>query len=516
MAAARWRGRVLERRARDPRPHQEHALRTLVERASRTAFGRAHDLRRVRSIEDLRERVPVYRYADLQPWLNRALQGEPNVVWPGRVPYFAWSSGTTAGNKFLPITGSAIRQQQRGGFDCVASYLRWTRDTSLMDGKSIILGASSSLERRPSGVLVGDNTGIMAHHIPRIVRRRQRPSPAVRAMRDWDQKLAAIARESLDEDIRMVAGTPSWFPGFFDRLIAEARARGRGVRHVLDVWPNLRMLTGGGIWYEPYRASIESRLGRRLPYVDCYNATEGGIMGVQDCQEDPAMLLIPDNGVVYELVPVEEMGSSRPRRLSLWEAEAGVVYALVISTPTGLFGYAIGDCLRFVERFPHRFAFEGRTAAFLNVTGEHVSQGELERAASRAASAIDATLADFTVTAEVDPDGGGGARHVWWVELVAGRMDAPRFVASLDADLRATNGDYDAHRSSDAGLRAPRLQPVRRGTFEAWMRGRGKLGGQNKVPRVVNDAAAVESLSELVCGQIALSAAHNVDAPSSA
>jgi hypothetical protein len=495
VLAARARGLQLDAASRDPERVQRATLRSLVRRARDTAFGRAHGFDRVRDLDTFRARVPLRVYAELSPWLERAASGEPDVVWPGRIPYFGMSSGTTAGNKYLPISMDAVRRQRRHGFDPIAAYLRWTGDTGLMDGVAIMLGGSSELERRPSGALVGDNTGIMARHMPRFVEPRYRPTAPVRAIADWDRKIDALVAETVTEDVRLVAGTPSWFPGLFDRLLERARRARPAVASVHEVWPNLRLLTGGGINYEPYRPLVEARVGTAIPYVDVYNATEGGIMGVQDRREDRAMRLLPDNGVFYEFVPREDVGSAHPRRHALWEVAPGVTYAVYVCTPSGLFAYGIGDCVRFVETFPHRFLFEGRTAAFLNVTGEHVSQGELERAMRVGADALSLEVAEFCVVSELGLPG-GGARHAWLVELArpAPGVDLERLARLLDDDVLRRNGDYEAHRSSPIGLRPPVVRLVPRGTFEAYMRARGKLGAQNKVPRVLTDPALVALL----------------------
>jgi hypothetical protein len=495
VVAARARGLRLDAASRDPERVQRATLGSLVGRARDTAFGRAHGFDRIRDLETFRAHVPLRVYAELTPWLERAASGEPDVIWPGRIPYFGMSSGTTAGNKYLPISMDAVRRQRRHGFDPVAAYLRWTGDTGLMHGVAIMLGGSSALERRPSGVLVGDNTGVMARHVPRLLEPRYRPSARVRAIADWDRKIDALVAETALEDVRLIAGTPSWFPGLFDRLLEHVRRARPEVASVREVWPNLRLLTGGGINYEPYRPLVESRIGASVPYVDVYNATEGGIMGVQDRRDDRAMRLLPDNGVFYEFVPREDVGLPNARRHALWEVVPGVTYAIYVSTPSGLFGYGIGDCIRFVETFPHRFVFEGRTAAFLNLTGEHVSQGELERAMRTSADALRLEVADFCVIPEVGL-AGGGARHVWLVEPASApeSLDLERFARLVDEDVLRRNGDYEAHRGSPLGLRAPVVRLVPRGTFEAYMRARGKWGAQNKVPRVLDHPEHVSLL----------------------
>jgi hypothetical protein len=492
-AHARW--AYLDRT--DPREVQRHVLRRLARRAGRTAFGRTHDLGSVRSHRGLRSRLPVQRYEDVAPWIERAYQGEPDVIWPGRIRYFARSSGTSSGvDKLLPITSDAVRLQRRGGFDPLAAWLRWTGDRSLLDGKAILLGGSSQLDDGPDGAKVGVNTGVMANHIPRLVQHVYLPTPRVRGIRDWEAKLEALVDEAIDADVRLVAGTPSWFHGLFDRLIAEARARGRRAETVRDVWPNLRLLTGGGIPFEPYRPLLERRFGGPVPYVDVYNSTEAGVMAVQDRRDEPGMRLIPDGGCFYEFVPLERCDDDDPPRLALWEVEPDVPYAVVVSTVNGLWCYALGDVLRFVEVDPHRVVFEGRTAAFLNLHGEKLSQRALERALQEACRGLE--VADFTVTAAFE--GGDRPQHVWWIEPRRGRPDPDALARRLDEILLRDAPMYAKHREGREGLAAPRVQLLPAGGFQRWMRARGKLGGQNKVPRVVQDAGDEARLHQLLVG----------------
>lgn len=487
VLAAQARGAELDYHGRPShlREAQERALSRLLKRAKDTQFGRAYRFERLTSARKFTRNVPVHRYADLKPWFERALAGEADVTWPGQIPYFGMTSGTTAGNKYLPISMDSVRQQRRGGFDPLAAYLRWTRDSQVLGGKAILLGGSTTLERNGAGRLVGDNTGIMALHMPRIVQRNYLPHAPTRALIDWDEKLDAVVHESLHADVRLLAGTPSWFSGLFERLLRAARDEGREVDDIHDIWPNLRLITGGGVNFAPYRSLLRSYMGRHVPYVDVYNATEGGIMGVQDQPDEPGMRLLPDNGLFYEFIPLEDLESPNPRRVPAWEVEEGGVYAVVVSTMSGIFSYMVGDCLRFVQTYPHRFIFEGRTAAFLNVVGEHVSQGELERAAKETCRRLDLRLRDFTVTAEVGVGDDGAVRHVWLMEFDDHDVDVERCAQLIDEEVGRGNEDYRVHRSSLSGLLAPQVIPLRAGAFELWMRERGKLGGQNKIPRVL-------------------------------
>jgi hypothetical protein len=300
-----------------------------------------------------------------------------------------------------------------------------------------------------------------------------------------------LAREAITRDIRVIAGTPAWFTGLFDAVLTLAQERGMAARTVTELWPRLRLLTGGGVRYTPYRPRIEARLGAHVPYFDVYNATEGGIMGVQDRMHDGAMRLLPNAGVFYEFVPLSELHSQNPRRFSMWEVEVGEVYALAVSTPSGLFGYILGDCLRFVSTFPHRVVFEGRTKAFLNVCGEHVSQAELERAVASACVGQGVVLTDFTVLAQVSDS--GIASHTYMIEC-EGAPEAKKMAAAIDVEVGRNNEDYRVHRSSALSLAAPRVVLLPRGAFDGFMRARGKLGGQHKVPRVIEDRALLRQL----------------------
>lgn len=503
FVAALTRGLVLDRRTRDPRRTQLSALRTLIKRARNTQFGREHGFASIHTLEEFRTHVPLRDYGGLKPWLVRAFDGERDLVWPGLIPYFGMSSGTTGGNKYLPISRDLVKRQRRGGFDPVAAYVRAGGASDVLDGRAILLGSTPELQARPGGVLVGDNTGIMARHMPRWTASKHLPSPRVRALSNWDRKIEALALEAYDQDVRLVAGTPAWFAGLFDEVLRVARARGRRADTILEVWPHLRLLTGGGVRYEPYRALIEARLGGRIPYLDVYNATEGGIMGVQDRFDSPGMLLLPDNGLFYEFVPIETLGSASPERVALWDVEVDRTYALALSTPSGLFAYLLGDCVRFQGTFPHRFVFEGRTSAFLNMCGEHVSQAELERAVSRACAEQALAVVDFTVNPRVGEAGSTSAAHVYFIECETGhgdraapsrRIDRSALAASIDAHIGAGNEDYRVHRQAVHALAPPRVELLRRGSFTRWMRARGKLGGQHKVPRVVEDPKLMAAL----------------------
>jgi len=518
LTLAHARAFQLERRTRGDavRKLQERTLRGLLAKAQHTLFGREHGFAHVRDVAEFRQRVPLRSYRELSPWCARAMAGEPDVLWPGQIPYFAMSSGTTAGNKYLPISLDAIRQQRRGGFEPVAAYLRAGGARDVLGGSLMLLGSTTSLELLPGGVLVGDNTGIMARHVPNALRSKQLPSEPVRGILSWDVKMRALAKEAITRDVRMIGGTPAWFTGLFDAVLEEAAQRGMRADGILDIWPRLRLLTGGGVRYAPYRALIEARLGARhgahVPYLDVYNATEGGIMAVQDRLDEPFMRVLPDAGVFYEFVPIEDLNSSAPRRLSLWEVEPGGVYALAVSTPSGLFAYVIGDCLRFHSVFPHRVTFEGRTAAFLNVCGEHVSQAELERAVSRACHEQAAVLAEFAVSPDVSER--SVVRHRYFVECeVHGcAPDPERMARAIDAEIARGNDDYGTHRRTALSLAAPEVQLLPRGAFEKFMRARKKFGGQHKVPRVIEDANSIAQLLQLAQLRQPLTAADALNA----
>ena len=465
-------------------------LRSHCGAAARTEFGRAHALGGIRSDEDFRRQVPLRSYADFEPYLSRMRKGERDVLWPGLIPFYGQSSGsssTAAVHKFLPVSIEQIRWQQRAGFDVVARYLALTGDTALTGG--YVLGLlPPAIVRREGPVGISSNPGLMQLHMPRLSRPLVLPKPAVRDIEDYDKKLDAIAEAYLDYDVRGISGTTCWFSIFFDRLIAAARARGRDVRTVREIWPNLRMLVGGGVAAQAYRAIIDERMGRRTTLIDNYNATEGGIFAATSSLEDDALLVIPDRGVYFEFVPRSEEDAPHPPRLPLWRVERDVDYSVVLTTCSGLFAYVIGDYVRFSSLFPHRLRFAGRKSGVLSLTQELMSQLELERAMSAAAAAASCALVDFAAGPQVGFGGSAKGRYSVFVEFERAPADLEAFSHALDRGLCDQNRVYREHRQGDVAILAPEVVPLPRGSTRRFMEAVGQSGAQNKFPRIIDEA----------------------------
>lgn len=373
--------------SKNPEAVQRETLMNHCRLAAETAFGRAHDLSRVRSYEDFRQRVPLRAYADFEPYIARLHAGERDVLWPGVIPYLARSAGSSESPtklKTLPVSRRQIAWQRRQAFDAVARYLTLSGDLGFPGGFTIGLLQPPVVEQR-GDVGITSNPRLMQLHMPRISRAVSLPRSPVRDIEDYDAKFDAIADAYLDQDVRAVAGTTCWFSVLFDRVIAAARARGRSVSTVREVWPNLRGLVGGGVNAACYRSIINAKVGGPTFLVDTYNATEGGILAVTDRTGDDAMAVLPDRGVFFEFVPRAEHGLSNATRVPLWQVEPGVEYSVAVSTASGLFAYLIGDVVRFTSVFSHRLVFCGRVRSEISIAHEMTTARQLEEAVRAAA-----------------------------------------------------------------------------------------------------------------------------------
>jgi hypothetical protein len=468
---------------------QLETLRSHCRFAANTEFGRAHDLASIKTYDNFRSRVPLRTYADFEPMLDRMRGGVRDVLWPGLVRYFGNSSGTShtrANSKFLPISDQQVRWQQKAGFDCLSRYLVTYEDRSFPGGFLLALMPPSNLKRE-GDVFTASNPGIMQLHAPAITRAIVLPKPDVRDIENYDAKLTAIAEHYLDHDIRALTGTTCWFSILFDRVLEAARARGRRASVVADVWPNLRVLLGGGVFAEPYRALIEERYGRPIPIIDTYNATEGGIFAASDRRNDDAMLVLPDRGVFFEFVPRSEHGKPDARRYPLWEVVPNIDYSVVLTTSSGLFAYYIGDFVRFTSVFPHRLVFAGRVSGMLSITQELTTQLEIERAVSSAQQAAPCTIVDYSAAAEVGTAPTGKGRYLFLVEFDRVPQDIDAFAVAIDRELCVQNRVYREHRNNDVAILTPKVVPLVRGATHRFMEALGSTSVQQKFPRIVDD-----------------------------
>ena len=475
----------------DPAAAQVHVLRRLLRTAADTAFGRAHGFARIGSVADFQRAVPVRSWDELwEGWWRPAFPVLSGVSWPGLVPFFAETSGTTSARaKYIPVSWAMLRANRRAGLDVVLDHLVRDPASRFFGGQSLVLGGSSRLRRLAPGVRSGDLSGIAAATMPAWTRGRALPERSIALLGDWDEKLARIARDAPGRDIRCMTGTPSWLLLLFERLQAQSGGE------ISSLFPNLELVVHGGVGFAPYRRRFETLLGTRVRTEEVYPASEG-FVAYADGAGDGSLRLLVDNGLFFEFVPLGELGGERPTRHWIGDAEPGQDYALVLTTNAGLFGYVLGDVVRLVSRSPARVTIIGRTRQMLSAFGEHLSAGELDRAIETAAHETGVAVAEYTAASVMPDERVARGGHMFVIECAGRAPDAGAFAAVIERTLADGNDDYAAHRADGRGLRPTEVRFVPVGRFTDWMRARGKLGGQHKVPRVLEDRAALAALLE--------------------
>lgn len=464
---------------------QERVFRRLIEGGKKTLFGREHNFDRINNYEDFKKCVPVRDYEALRPYLEQVLEGKPDILWKGKPEYFAKTSGTTSGTKYIPLSKDSVPQHMNSARNAVLSYVHETGHSSFLDGGLIFLSGSPELEEK-AGIKTGRLSGIVNHHVPAYLRSNQKPSYQTNCIEDWEQKLERIIDETLGTDMTLISGIPPWVQMYFDRLQA------RTGKKIKDVFPNFSVLVHGGVNFEPYRAKLFDSIGKKIDSIETYPASEGFI-AYQDSQTEEGMLLLLNSGIFFEFIPAGEYFDENPRRLSLREVELDVNYALVISSNAGLWGYSIGDTVRFVSKTPYRIVVSGRIKHFISAFGEHVIGEEVEKAMKLTMQKFpDAESVEFTVAPNVAPRE-GLPHHEWLIEFSRAPKDPVAFSLELDNHLRALNSYYD---DLIAGriLCPLKITALVQNAFIDYMKSQGKLGGQNKVPRLGNDRKIAEGL----------------------
>jgi hypothetical protein len=490
MALAKRRIAQWDQVAKSPQAIQLDILLSHCQTAAETEFGREHRLGEVKSYEDFKARVPLRKYADFEPYIDRMKAGERDILWPGLISYFGCSSGTShtaAKNKFLPISWQQIRYQQKAGIDLISRYLDQTGDREFTTGYTIGLFPPSILKPEGRGTVVSSNPGIMMRHLPMLAKLASLPRPPLRDVENYDEKLTRIASEFQGHDVRSISGTSCWFSIFFDRVLDEARKKGRSAQTVDEIWPNLKVLFGGGIYARPYLKLIEERVGRPIVLMDNYNASEGGLFAVTDRVGQDGMLMIPDRGVFFEFVPMTEENSPNPTRVPLWKVEPGVVYSVALTTSSGLFSYLIGDYIKFTSVFPHRMEFSGRSSGVLSLTQELTTAIEIERAVESAVSKNPCKVVDFSAAAEVGVSGAGKGRYNLFVEFSEPPQKPDAFIEEFDRSLRDQNRVYNEHRKHDVGILPPTLISMPLGTGKKFMSALGFSSVQTKYPHIIDE-----------------------------
>jgi hypothetical protein len=483
------RRRGLARAGREAVARQERTLLRLVAAARRTELGLRHGFASIRSVAEYQARVPLRSYLDFAPLWGRAARGEPDVTWPGTVRYWVKTAGTTAGEKVIPVTGEALRSHRRGGWDALALAAERVGAADLLGGALLFPGGSSTLTPHGEDGWLGDLSGLVVRDLPPVLAGRYSPGPAVAGLGDWETRLTATAAIASRQDVRLLAGMPSWTLILLERVAHQRRARPGELGRL---WPRLRVFVHGGVAFAPYRPLFEDWLGRPLEHLEVYPASEG-FVGLQT-EPGEGLTLMVDYGIFYEFVPVEDLPRARPRRHTVADVELGRPYAIALTTPAGLWSYLLGDTVRVVARDPLRLAITGRIRHFVNAFGENVIVEEVERALVEACRRTEAEVVEFTVAPRYPAAGEPRGRHEWLVEFRRPPREPAAFARALDAALAQLNADYRAKRRGDVGMLAPRVVALSPGSFHRWMRAAGRLGDQHKVPRVTNDRAVAEAL----------------------
>ena len=469
----------------------------LLDNAKSTRFGREHGFARIRTVADYRAAVQLGRYEDFwsQYWQANFPLLE-DATWPGRIPYFAKSSGTSTGTtKFIPVSTAMIQSNRRAVFDLLTHHIANRPGSHVLGGKNFMLGGSTELTVVAPGVMAGDLSGIAAREVPWWARARYFPPRDLALISDWEEKTAKLAARSLAEDIRSFGGTPSWLLVFVDQL---RKLRPGTSGRLAEYYPHLELLIHGGVNFAPYRRRFDALLeGSRAELREVYPASEGFI-AIADGKPGEGLRLVLDNGLFFEFVPIEELNGANPARRWIADVETDVDYAVVVSTCAGLWSYIIGDTVRFVNVDPPRILVTGRTSYGLSAFGEHLIGEQIEEAVAAAAASVGASVDDFSVGPLYPEEAGRPGHHIFVVEFSASvsadALDA--FGRELDRTLSSASEDYAAHRAGDFGMGPPEIRQVPPGTFAAWMKSRGKLGGQNKVPRVILDQPLFDSLRD--------------------
>ena len=484
---------ALEKHYTQPEALQEAVLRHLLERGSNTEYGRNHLLSPKNSYEEFAKNVPINTYEELKRDIDRMRHGEADVLWPGQVQWYAKSSGTTNDkSKFLPVSAEGLHDiHYQGGKDVVTFYLRNNPNSRLFDGKSLILGGSHSPNYNVDGSLVGDLSAILIENINPLVNLMRVPRKRTALLSDFEVKRDRIAQECLHKNITNISGVPSWMLSVLVRVMELS-----GKKHLEEVWPNLEVFFHGGIAFTPYRSQYEQLItSSKMHYMETYNASEG-FFGIQDDPTDRSMLLMLDYGVFYEFIPLEEVGRPDATVVPLEGVEIGRNYAMVITTSCGLWRYMIGDTVEFTSKRPYKFIITGRTKYFINAFGEELIMDNAEKGLAYACEKTGAQVLEYTA-APVYMDKNAKCRHQWLIEFSKDPDNLERFAQALDEKLQELNSDYEAKRSHNVTLQHLEVVKAKEGLFNDWLKQKGRLGGQHKVPRLSNSRKNMDELLEM-------------------
>ncbi len=474
--------------ANNPHKTQDKVFKDLISKAKNTAFGKDHDFKNISSYNDFKNRVKVQDYEGLKPYVDRIVEGEEDVLWKGKPIYFAKTSGTTSGAKYIPITKESIPTHIKAARNALLFYIAKKNDASFVNGKMIFLQGSPVLENK-NGIQLGRLSGIVAHYVPQYLLKNRLPSWETNCIEDWDTKVNAIVEETIHEDMSVISGIPSWVQMYFEKLIEKTG------KPISEIFPNFNFFVYGGVNFEPYKNKFESLIGKKIDYVELYPASEGFI-AYQDSQTESGMLLQLNSGIFYEFIPALEFYDENPTRISIKEVQLGVNYVIILNTNAGLWGYNIGDTIEFTSTKPYRIKVTGRIKHFISAFGEHVIGKEVEKALKDAIEGTQINISEFTVAPQVNPES-GLPYHEWFIEFENEPENLEDFTAKVDASMQTQNIYYQDLIAGKV-LRTLVIRKVRKGGFHEYMKSIGKFGGQNKIPQLSDNRKIADVLQDFL------------------
>ena len=473
--------------ASKPVETQQKVFQQLIQQAKNTNFGKDHSFDKIQSTQDFAQQVPIRDYEELRPYVNQVVEGKADILWPGKPLYFAKTSGTTSGAKYIPLTKESMPTHINGARNAILNYIAETGKADFVDGKMIFLQGSPKLESK-NGIQLGRLSGIVAHFVPSYLQKNRLPSWDTNCIEDWEDKVEAIIEETLAENMTVISGIPSWVQMYFEKIYQKTGKK------VGEVFPEFDLFIYGGVNFEPYRAKFENLIGRKVPSIELFPASEG-FFAYQDKQDEKGMLLRLNSGIFYEFIKADDFFSENPQRLTIGEVETNVNYVMVISTNAGLWAYNLGDTVMFTSTKPYRVIVSGRIKHFTSAFGEHVIAKEVEAAMSEATKEFNFQIAEFTVAPQINPKE-GLPYHEWFIEFEKEPESLQKLSAFLDRRLQEQNSYYKDLIEGNI-LKPLVISTVQKEGFQQYMKSIGKLGGQNKIPRLANDRKIADELEKL-------------------
>ncbi|WP_126969523.1 GH3 auxin-responsive promoter family protein [Gynurincola endophyticus] len=472
-----------------PADAQREVLQDLVTAGQYTEFGKKYGFSQLFHIKDFKQRVPIHDYEDLKPYIERIMSGEQNILWNTPINWFAKSSGTTSDkSKFIPVSDEALADgHYKASKDVLTLYYNFNAESNLLIGKGLVLGGSHNINPVNEEAQYGDLSAVLLQNSPFYGHWLRTPDLSIALMDEWESKIEMLAQSTIKENVTSLSGVPTWTLVLLKRILEIT-----GKSTIAEVWPNLELYMHGGVSFTPYRDQFKRIIGKKIHYLEMYNASEG-FFAAQNNPDEDGMLLLVDHGIFYEFMPMEEFGKENPRTIGLKEVELDKNYALIITTNAGLWRYLIGDTIKFVSLNPFKIKVSGRVKHYINAFGEEVIVDNTDKAIAEACLATDAIVNDYSAAPIYFTEDGNGS-HEWLIEFEKAPVDFNRFIEILDQTLQSVNSDYEAKRHKNIALRLPKVHAFNPGMFAQWLKERGKLGGQHKVPRLSNDRKYIEEM----------------------